>query len=312
MKILLQQKSGLGNQLFQYAAGLYFAGDTQRHWRSSANRRSALCRSGIPGPFCYRSSVSPHPCGNVADGTVCSAPQPLTNASPQSPPDLSRELIFTSPTFAPTGFFVPELPVASAKKIYIDGYFQAHQYAQSNESRLRSELTLRDAPAGKNLETSKQIRACQSSVSLHVRRGDYTKIYGGRDALPITYYQNAIDTMREHASDPTFFVFSDDIAFCRENLPAGPRYIFVDHNSQTEAHEDLRLMSSCQHHIMANSSFSWWERGSTPILTRLSSSLTAGSIPMFHTRIFCLRRGKEFLQPFHPLPLRSLQPLTTA
>jgi hypothetical protein len=258
MKILLQQKSGLGNQLFQYAAGLYFAGRhaaTLEIIRESEERAVSF---GHPRPFLLSKFCITAPVRQRSgwDRLLCStASYKRFVAVPAR--SISRTHLY-KPDFRTDWLFVPELPVASAKKIYIDGYFQAHQYAQSNESRLRSELTLRDAPAGKNLETSKQIRACQSSVSLHVRRGDYTKIYGGRDALPVTYYQNAIETMREHAGNPTFFVFSDDIAFCRENLPAGPRYIFVDHNSQTEAHEDLRLMSSCQHHIMANSSFSWW------------------------------------------------------
>lgn len=259
MKILLQQKSGLGNQLFQYAAGLYFAG---RHAAALEIIRESEERAvsfGHPRPFLLSKFCITAPVRQRSgwDRLLCSA------ASYKRPVAIpARALTGThlyKPDFRTDWLFVPELPVTSnTKKIYIDGYFQAHQYARSNESQLRSELTFRDAPAGKNLETMEQIRACKFSVSLHVRRGDYTKIYGGRDALPITYYQNAIAAMREHVTYPTFFVFSDDIAFCRENLPAGPCYIFVDHNSQNEAHEDLRLMASCRHHIIANSSFSWW------------------------------------------------------
>jgi hypothetical protein len=163
------------------------------------------------------------------------------------------------PDFHTDWIFLPELPVTpSTKNIYLDGYFQAHQYSATIEQQLRSELTLCQAPTGRNLQTFDQINSSTSPVSLHVRRGDYTTIYGGRDALPVSYYENAIAAIHESVADPTFFVFSDDIVFCRQNLPAGPRYIFVDHNAQTEAHEDLRLMSSCHHHIIANSSFSWW------------------------------------------------------
>jgi hypothetical protein len=163
------------------------------------------------------------------------------------------------PDFHTDWLFVPELPVTSStRNIYVDGYFQAYQYAAGIEEQLRYELNLCQAPEGKNLEILNQIEYCETPVSLHVRRGDYTKIYGGRDALPLSYYENAIASIRAHVSAPIFFVFSDDIGFCRENLPAGPHYVFVDHNGQTEAHEDLRLMSSCRHHIVANSSFSWW------------------------------------------------------
>jgi hypothetical protein len=258
MKILLQQKSGLGNQLFQYAAGLYFAGRhaaTLEIIRESEERAVSF---GYPRPFLLSKFCITAPVRQRSgwDRLLCSTASYKRFVAVPARAISGTHLY--KPDFRTDWLFVPELPVASPKKIYIDGYFQAHQYAQSNESRLRSELALRDAPAGKNLETMEQIRACKVAVSLHVRRGDYTTIYGGRDALPVTYYQNAIEEIHRALPKPTFFVFSDDIVFCRENLPAGPRYIFVDHNSQTEAHEDLRLMSSCQHHIMANSSFSWW------------------------------------------------------
>jgi glycosyl transferase family 11 len=259
MKILLQQKSGLGNQLFQYAAGLYFA---QRHNAALEIIRESEERAvsfGHPRPFLLSKFRITAPVRQRSgwDRLLCST------ASYKRPLAVSARLLsgthLYKPDFRTDWLFVPELPVTSTTRtIYIDGYFQAHQYAKSLEEQLRRELALRDAPAGKNRESLNQIRACESPISLHVRRGDYTTIYGGRDSLPVSYYQNAITAMGKHASDPTFFVFSDDIAFCRENLPVGPRYVFIDHNGQADAQEDLRLMSSCSHHIMANSSFSWW------------------------------------------------------
>ncbi len=61
------------------------------------------------------------------------------------------------------------------------------------------------------------------------------------------------------SANPTFFVFSDDIAFCRENLPASEDYVFVDHNGETEAHEDLRLMSVLPGITSSRTAaFSWW------------------------------------------------------
>lgn len=259
MKIVLQQKSGLGNQLFQYAAGLYFARKYSAQLEIIRESGERAVSFGHPRPFLLSKFriTTPVRERNQWDRLLCST------ASYKRPLAVSARLAsgtcMYKPHFETDWLFVDELPVKpSTKAIYLDGYFQAHQYAASIEEQLRSELALQDAPAGKNIETLQQIRSCKVPVSLHVRRGDYTKIYGGRDALPIAYYQNAIQAMRQHVADPTFFVFSDDIAFCRENLPQGPRYVFVDHNSQTEAQEDLRLMSACHHHIMANSSFSWW------------------------------------------------------
>jgi hypothetical protein len=64
--------------------------------------------------------------------------------------------------------------------------------------------------------------------------------------------------MREQFPGCTFFVFSDDVKFAREWLGNRRGFVFVDHNDDDTAHEDLWLMSLCQHHIIANSSFSWW------------------------------------------------------
>ena len=91
-----------------------------------------------------------------------------------------------------------------------------------------------------------------------MRRGDCTVAATNRVDLPLEYYLNAISTIKERLGDPTFFVFSDDIPFVKEYLPQNLAMVFVDHNDDFSAHEDLRLMSSCHHHIIANSTFSWW------------------------------------------------------
>ncbi len=95
-------------------------------------------------------------------------------------------------------------------------------------------------------------------VSLHMRRGDYTLAIEGNRTLPMSFYTRAIAHMRERLTTPVFFIFSDDIAFARAHLPADLAAVFVDHNDDLSSHEDLRLMAACHHHIIANSSFSWW------------------------------------------------------
>ncbi|MGA3079774.1 MAG: alpha-1,2-fucosyltransferase [Terracidiphilus sp.] len=158
--------------------------------------------------------------------------------------------------------FLPALPIPpSARNIYLDGNFQARQYAEDAEQHLRTELRLREPPTGKNLETLEDIRAVETSVSLHVRRGDYGFWGGGPRVLSLDYYAQAMRALLERVRKPTFFVFSDDIPFTREHLPKsieGARMVFVDNNDEANPHEDLRLMSACRHHIIANSTFSWW------------------------------------------------------
>ena len=74
----------------------------------------------------------------------------------------------------------------------------------------------------------------------------------------LSYYTEAISRMATEVGNPSFFIFSDDMRWTRNNLvitqyPA----TYVDHNVDAD-HEDMRLMYSCKHHIIANSSFSWW------------------------------------------------------
>jgi hypothetical protein len=259
MKILLQQKSGLGNQLFQYAAALYFAQLYTAELEiiqeplelavSYGHPRSfLLTKFSITAPVRHRSS---------RDRLFCS-----TAAHKRTIVEFARRITGTQvykPHFETDWLFLSSLPVDSqTRTIYLNGYFQAYQYPTSVDQDLRKHLTLRNAPTGRNAETLGQIQQCEYPVSIHVRRGDYTTIYGGRDVLPLSYYQNSIQRIRQSIPSPTFFVFSDDIAFCKENLPSSENYVFVDHNGETEAHEDLRLMSACRHHIIANSTFSWW------------------------------------------------------
>jgi hypothetical protein len=75
--------------------------------------------------------------------------------------------------------------------------------------------------------------------------------------MPLDYYTDAIAFALAKFPDATFFVFSDDQDWCRKNL-AIEKTCFIDHNNLENSWEDLVLMSKCRHHIIANSSFSWW------------------------------------------------------
>jgi hypothetical protein len=74
----------------------------------------------------------------------------------------------------------------------------------------------------------------------------------------LDYYQNAIAKIEGIVSDPTYFIFSDDIEWCRQNLKVSKESFFIDHNLGGNSHFDMYLMSLCKHNIIANSSFSWW------------------------------------------------------
>jgi hypothetical protein len=138
------------------------------------------------------------------------------------------------------------------------GYWQAYLLVEEIADELRVDLTFKEPPQGKNLALLQQISRSRNPVSLHIRRGDSTLPTEGKVVLPIEYYSHAVSIMKERLVDPVFFVFSDDLTFAKENLPRNNRMVFVEHNDTSAAYEDLRLMSSCHYHIIANSTFSWW------------------------------------------------------
>lgn len=142
---------------------------------------------------------------------------------------------------------------------YYDGYWQNEKYFIEVKEQLYEIFTPKVIDA-RNASFAKELSAC-NSVSLHVRRGDYNShpLYGG--ICDETYYINAIKKIQSYIDVDVYCVFSNDIEWCKENLPKiiGNRTIrYVDWNTGTNSYMDIYLMSHCRHNIIANSSFSWW------------------------------------------------------
>lgn len=243
--------------MFQYAAGLYYAEKYQAELQIAIDPPHQAFSHGLPRPFQllrFAITVPARPVGPLE--------RLMQSWNPKLKPvaSLLQKLLNTDLIEEPEPYrFCPDLPVrVTANKTYIRGYWQAARYAETVATRLRSDLVLRDAPSGRNQEVLQEIKNSANPVSIHVRRGDYLLAEQGSLALPLSYYHAAVRELLERTTEPSFFVFSDDIEFARQNLPGNIRRVFIDHNSSLTAYEDLRLMSACSHNIIANSSFSWW------------------------------------------------------
>lgn len=143
---------------------------------------------------------------------------------------------------------------------YVSGYWQTEKYFKEIEDIIRQEFKISIPPSSQNLKLIEKIQN-ENAISLHVRRGDYANIKHINEVhgtSPISYYNNAIEYLVSKISNPIFYVFSDDIEWAKNNLEFSNEKIFVDFNNNKTNYEDLRLMSSCKHHIIANSTFSWW------------------------------------------------------
>ena len=138
--------------------------------------------------------------------------------------------------------------------VYLDGYWQNELYFSNIRELLLQELSPNNSMNDLGFAYLDSIKK-SNSVSLHVRRGDYVNLKN-INVLDVDYYMKAAEYIGKNVEKPTFYIFSDDLEWCKSSLTFLGDCIYVE-RTQTEI-DDLKLMSFCQHNIIANSSFSWW------------------------------------------------------
>ena len=154
--------------------------------------------------------------------------------------------------------FQPELLSLKEPSMYFEGNWQTEKYFLSIEEEIRNIFTFKKALSPESEKACSQIG--KNSASIHVRRGDYLKTQTmnicGKD-----YYTNAVKKLLELTKIEDFLLFSDDLEWCRSELKLedfGAKVVYVDWNKGVDSWQDMALMSKCNNHIIANSSFSWW------------------------------------------------------
>jgi len=147
--------------------------------------------------------------------------------------------------------------------IYLNGYWQNEKYFLNIESIIRKDF---EFPSFSNIEAeniSKNILNSLNSVSIHIRRGDYINNPSANQfhgTCPIDYYKKALQILYEKYNSLELYFFSDDPQWVRQNFDTnGCKSNFINITEHNNApYHDMHLMSLCKHHIIANSSFSWW------------------------------------------------------
>jgi len=153
--------------------------------------------------------------------------------------------------------FYPQI-LKKKKNIYLDGYFQSYKYFESIRHVLLAEFILKSGYHQKVDEIKVAIESVDQSVAMHIRRGDYATIRKGYHGLcDLSYYQKALAMIKSHYPNITLFIFSDDIEWAKSNLKYDSPMVFVSQPELCPA-EEMWLMSLCKHHIIANSTYSWW------------------------------------------------------
>jgi hypothetical protein len=143
---------------------------------------------------------------------------------------------------------------------YLHGYWQSERYFMEYADQIRADFTFQLKRSAED-EMVLECMRTQPSVSLHVRRGDYTnkKNQNVFALCDLNYYRNAIRLMRGRVPGLRLFAFSDDPDWVEAQFAKefGPIEL-VRHNVGARSANDMWLMSQADHHIIANSSFSWW------------------------------------------------------
>jgi Glycosyl transferase family 11 len=139
---------------------------------------------------------------------------------------------------------------------YLSGYWQNEKYFSDYISTIKKELKFKPFSISPSNKTILSKVKETNSVAIHIRRGDYINNANFSNDL-LDYYQKAIKDIKIKVDNPQFFIFSDDIDYCKDNLNLENAY-FIDWNTGENSFIDMYLMSQCKNNIIANSTFSWW------------------------------------------------------
>lgn len=258
---------GLGNQMFQYAAGLALAEQNRtilkldpswyRHDPAyEAHNRYALSCFNITEQFATKEEI------DRVRGVQLTRTERWSVA-------LARPLRFRQYVerhrepanwhIAPHAAFYPEF-FRQPDHTYLSGMFQSEKFFAPVSELLRLHFSIRYPALPAVAEMAARIRS-GPSVAIHFRRGDYARnpdFARGIGVIDLNYYRRAAQLLRERSPDAVFYIFSDDIeAVAREFTPPGP-HEYVRCVAPWHPWDKIRLMSLCDHIAIANSTFSWW------------------------------------------------------
>lgn len=255
--VISQILGGLGNQMFQYAAG--------RALSLAVGQPLLLDLRGFESYALHQ--------GFELDG-VFAAPFKTATAGDVSrilgwrAPDIVRKVLKRTKSPLLTGARLALEPHfnywaglrAAGGPRYLMGYWQSEMYFKDYAETLRSDFQFKIPLDDISRDIAERMQASEA-VSLHVRRGDYLTHAPTAKVLNVCsldYYRQAIAYIAERVESPHFFLFSDDMKWVKANLDIPFDKTYVEHNRGADSYRDMQLMHLCRHHVIANSSFSWW------------------------------------------------------
>jgi len=251
---------GLGNQMFQYAAGrgLSIKNNVElkfdlTHLLDRSPSLSIVFRD-------YDLDVFPGIGAFAATNDEISALFKIAPARALHQ-KISRKILPTKNYLKEKSFRFDERFKKAGANVYLDGYWQSEKYFSAIVQIIRKDFEFSPLSGHANFALLDNIKSA-NSVCLNVRRGDFVSHAGSsgfHGFKGLDYINNAVLHIGNKISDPHFFIFSDDIEWCRENIVLQHPVTIVDHLHAGKKFVDyLQLMTACNHFIIPNSSFAWW------------------------------------------------------
>jgi hypothetical protein len=247
--IIIRLLGGLGNQMFQYAAG-----------RSLAMENN--CELRLDLTEFKKNGLRQYALSNYRINAIISSQ--FENRIIKKISSKNTIQKFLTVIGKPIAYFKPESWAYDNKisklkgHIYLEGSFQSEKYFNNHRKILLNEFSLQSENAFLKDIINKMKK--ENSVAIHIRHGDYQENKLTRDfhgVLSKDYYLKAIEIIKKKIKDPYFYFFSDDIRWVKQNF-TNLKSVFVSNLHNFTDNEELFLISCCRHQIIANSSFSWW------------------------------------------------------
>jgi Glycosyl transferase family 11 len=253
--IIARLNGGLGNQMFQFSAARALALRTGATLKlDTSSFAHDQLREYDLGPYALSATVQ------LASRTEL---EQCEQKKPRGLALIGKSLglgVAAIPAVREAHFHYDPALVRAKAPAYVIGYWQCERYFADQAVQIRRDFTPREPLEPENAAIANVIGK-STAVSLHVRRGDYAsdaKTQAIHGVCGLDYYARAMAVIEAQIPNPHYIVFSDEPDWTRANLTSAHSMTFVAANPPERGYRDMQLMSLCRHHIIANSSFSWW------------------------------------------------------
>jgi hypothetical protein len=238
--IITRLAGGLGNQMFQYA----FARALSIKYNTNLKIDLSFLKNRNMGPnFTYRNYELD-----------------IFNVVEDFNPTFENCIRFDEPHLNYSKEIVDNINRQIDKDIMIDGYWQSVKYFEESKSVIKSDFTFKSLVDDSSVDKIKlmldDIRST-NSVMLNIRRTDFLNndFHG---VMGLDYINKSTELLESKIDNPKYFIFSDDIEWCEENIKLN-NMVIVDHSYKGDRFSYyLQLMKECKNFIIPNSSFAWW------------------------------------------------------